>query len=245
MSDTLRYRVPFLTFIMTFVFAASTALAIDVLPLMSNGDDHGDLSPECRALQILVQDSVGDEDPAVYRNHGAYVSTAAKMVSPYLESGMISEECASCIINQFARRIPIAEQENCGEISPNPECEAAACGTFVPCNEPTSCPSPVCAAVAEGGGVCVEGSTSCGGLQACPGGTADCTEEGALCVVDTCCGGPVCVPPSTFCEQDGAPGGTAPVVPSEGPTLGDFSSKKPGDVPQSWGTIKASFNEND
>jgi hypothetical protein len=61
----------------------------------------------------LVQNTVGNEDPAVYRNHGKYVSTVAKMVDPYLESGEIDSVCASCIVSQFARRIPVEEQELC------------------------------------------------------------------------------------------------------------------------------------
>jgi hypothetical protein len=67
----------------------------------------------CAQLQEMVQAAVGDEDPAMYKNHGKYVSTVAKMVDPYLESGEIDSVCASCIVSQFARRIPIAEQEAC------------------------------------------------------------------------------------------------------------------------------------
>jgi len=67
----------------------------------------------CGELQAMVQETVGNEDPAVYRNHGAYVSTVANLVDPYLESGQIDSVCASCIVNQFARRIPIEEQVPC------------------------------------------------------------------------------------------------------------------------------------
>ena len=67
----------------------------------------------CRELQVMVQTTVGNEDPAIYRNHGKYVSTVANMVDPYLESGEIDSVCASCIVNQFARSIPIEEQEPC------------------------------------------------------------------------------------------------------------------------------------
>lgn len=67
----------------------------------------------CRELQVMVQETVGNEDPAVYRNHGKYVSTVAKFVDPYLESGAIDSVCASCIVSQFARRIPIEDQEPC------------------------------------------------------------------------------------------------------------------------------------
>lgn len=67
----------------------------------------------CGELQDMVQAAVGNEDPAVYRNHGQYVSTVAKMVDPYLESGEIDSVCASCIVSQFARRIPVEDQEAC------------------------------------------------------------------------------------------------------------------------------------
>jgi YbbR domain-containing protein len=67
----------------------------------------------CRELQVMVQGTVGNEDPAVYKNHGAYVSTVANLVDPYLESAQIDSVCASCIVNQFARRIPIEEQVPC------------------------------------------------------------------------------------------------------------------------------------
>jgi len=67
----------------------------------------------CGQLQDMVQAAVGNEDPLVYRNHGQYVSTVAKMVDPYLESGEIDSVCASCIVSQFARRIPVEEQEPC------------------------------------------------------------------------------------------------------------------------------------
>lgn len=67
----------------------------------------------CEELQLMVQDSVGNENPAVYRNHGKYVSTVAKLVDPYLESEAIDSVCASCIVSQFARRIPVEDQEPC------------------------------------------------------------------------------------------------------------------------------------
>jgi hypothetical protein len=181
--------------------------------------NHDSLDYACRQLQLEVQAAVGDEDPAVYRNHGAYVSAVANLVDPYLESGEISEECASCIVSQFARRIPIADQEPCGPEGPSPECEGAECGSFETCNEPTPCPSPVCVTTAEGGGWCVEGSTPCDGLIRCPGGTGDCP-EGSICAVRTCCGDPVCVPPEAFCEQEpGATKGDLPQV--EGQTIGN------------------------
>jgi hypothetical protein len=61
-----------------------------------------------------VQQTVGDEDPDVYRNHGAYVAAVAAIVDPELQAGNIDAECASCITSQFARGVPIADQVPCG-----------------------------------------------------------------------------------------------------------------------------------
>jgi hypothetical protein len=142
----------------------------------------------------------------------------ANMVGPHVEAGDIDSVCASCIVHQFARRIPIAEQEPCGPDSPDPECEGATCATFTPCNLPNNCTSPVCVTIAEGGGVCVEGTTPCAGLIPCPGGTGDCP-PGSLCAIETCCGDPVCVPESVFCPEGG---GAAPAAApaGAGPTIG-------------------------
>jgi hypothetical protein len=71
---------------------------------------------ECLAVQLAAQAAVAGGGP--YRNHGQLVSTAAHVVSPAEEAGEITEECASCIMNQFARRIPIAEQTSCGVAVP-------------------------------------------------------------------------------------------------------------------------------
>lgn len=77
---------------------------------MAQGHDVTD--PACRAFQLEVQAAVGDE--ADYRNHGAYLSAVSDMVKPRVAAGDIDEECASCIVSQFARRIAIADQEPCG-----------------------------------------------------------------------------------------------------------------------------------
>ena len=41
-------------------------------------------------------------------------------------------------------------------------------------------------------------------LKQCPNGTIDCVDENAVCAIDTCCGGPICVEPFAFCP-DGLP----------------------------------------
>jgi len=65
----------------------------------------------CGMAQLIVQEAVASGGP--YRNHGQMVKTAAHAANPYLYEGAISEECHSCIVSQFARRIPIEQQEVC------------------------------------------------------------------------------------------------------------------------------------
>ena len=76
----------------------------------SGADSVG--SAACRAVQLDAQAAVRAGEP--YRNHGKLVSTAAHVVSDAVQSGTIDGECASCIISQFARGIPIADQTPCG-----------------------------------------------------------------------------------------------------------------------------------
>jgi len=163
------------------------------------GQEPGDVgSRECRVVQLEGQDAVTAGGP--YKNHGQMVRTAANVVSPYEEAMDITEECASCIMNQFARSIPIDEQEACGPDAPFlPECEGATCETFISCNVGGNCGDlGVCGSVYEGSGVCVDGSTPCAGLTECPNGTGDCA-VGELCFVESCCVVNVCVPPEAFC----------------------------------------------
>ena len=66
---------------------------------------------QCQVVQDEAQAAVVAGVP--YKNHGQLVRTAANVVSPHEEVGAISEECASCIMNQFARRIPMEIQSEC------------------------------------------------------------------------------------------------------------------------------------
>jgi hypothetical protein len=97
--------------------------------------------------------------------------------------------------------------------TPNPSCAGADCNTFIPCSTNTDC---VCTTVAEGGGLCVPGSTSCGGLVPCPNGTTDCP-AGQLCAVGTCCGQNVCIPVALECPPDAPAAFAAAFV--TGPTI--------------------------
>ena len=173
------------------------------------------LDAACRQAQLAVQSQVGDVTS--YANHGQLMKAVAAAANVFLESGEIDAECHSCIVSQYARRIPVADMEACGPDSPNPECQGSECGNLLPCNEPNSCPTPLCFTTAEGGGLCAEGSTACAGLLPCQG-TGDCP-PGSICVVRSCCGDPVCVPPEAFCLPGGPLRTTA--VPAGTRTLGD------------------------
>src|SRR5262245_4454501 len=71
-------------------------------------------SSECRSVQLAAQAAVEAGQP--YPNHGQLVSTAAHVVSAAEEGGDITAECASCIMNQFAHRIAVADQQPCGQL---------------------------------------------------------------------------------------------------------------------------------
>lgn len=90
--------------------SAAIAKPVDTLTPASAG---GVGSPACLRVQRAAQAAVLAGLP--YSNHGKLVSTAAHVVSAAENAGEIDEECASCIMNQFARSIPIEDQVPCGE----------------------------------------------------------------------------------------------------------------------------------
>jgi len=78
------------------------------------------------------------------------------------------------------------------------DCPGATCETYVPCMEGSSCGMDgVCGSTPEGGGACVNGLTSCDGLLDCVWST-DCPT--GVCVVESCCVRPVCVPAESICR---------------------------------------------
>jgi integrase len=87
-------------------------------------------TPPCGGVQQVVQEVVGDENPNIYRNHGAYVNAASKIVSQALQSGLITKKCSKCIINQFAHRVPVANQNSCGHITPPTQCTQVTAEDF-------------------------------------------------------------------------------------------------------------------
>lgn len=99
-----------------------------------------------------------------------------------------------CHADEDCPRGQICVDNTCTD-DPNPECAGQTCGTFeFGCNNNPNC---ACASVAEGGGFCTF-DVSCGGLAPCPGGSTDCP-VGQLCIVDSCCVSPVCVPTANLC----------------------------------------------
>jgi hypothetical protein len=102
--------------------------------------------------------------------------------------------------------------------NPNPECKGSSCGSFQQCSTNPDC---ICTTTSTGGGFCVPGSTACAGLEAC-GRDGSCP-SGSLCVVNSCCGDPVCVPVSLTCPpSDPNARSAATKRASTGPgTLGD------------------------
>jgi hypothetical protein len=121
-----------------------------------------------------------------------------------------------CWVEDDIRGNTCANPGNPCPVAPNPECAGATCETFIPCDTDTWCGGDgVCGKVAEGGGVCVYGPTPCDSLTDCLT-SADCPD--GLCLVESCCGVPKCVPKSIWCS---VPRPAAPVAAATtGPTIG-------------------------
>ena len=157
--------------------------------------EPGDVgSVECQNVQLEAQEAVLNGMP--YRNHGQMVSTAAKVVSEYVcVEEAISYECASCIMNQFARKIPIDDQESCVPLLPvcdNPwDCRDGSGDSQGTCN-PDFIGQCYCFATDSQmtSGACVD-NYYCSGAE-------DCSEnpcpDGKTCYYNTCCGPATCGP---------------------------------------------------
>jgi hypothetical protein len=95
----------------------------------------GDIgSAECWEAQVGAQTAIESGGP--YKNHGQSVRAVANVVGAAVAAGTITEACASCITNQFARRIPIAEQAPCGQPQQGfcmPTCGVSSCDGVTGC----------------------------------------------------------------------------------------------------------------
>jgi hypothetical protein len=86
---------------------------------------------------------------------------------------------------EFQGRVQTVVDAGCCNTS---QCQPQQCGTYTfDCSPGNS--NCLCAEVAEGGGACIA-DQPCG--QPCPNGTVDCP-TGTICIVNSCCDGPVCV----------------------------------------------------
>jgi hypothetical protein len=152
----------------------------------------GDIgSAECREAQVAAEIAVESGGP--YENHGQLVRTAANVVSAAVAAGTITEACASCIMNQFARRIPIAEQAPCGQPQQAQQGFCAVTCAGGSCDGPTGCfqtcggiPLCVCVSTTEGH-ACVWGF--------CSVTPRPCTSSleclpGEVCFTEGCCSAP-------------------------------------------------------
>lgn len=156
-----------------FMLVTSQALAVE-----------GDVGSEaCRDVQLEAQEAVGTGGP--YKNHGKMVSTAAKVVSPYEDAGDITCACASCIVSQFAQKIPVDEQIACGV-----DCEGKVCGTYTPDCNPDISPCFCWKTDPDGDTTICADDFLCDSTPDCVDGACD---GGRICVYDSCCGEPKCV----------------------------------------------------
>lgn len=71
-------------------------------------------SPICGAVQQAIQ--LGFPNPSQFTNHGQYVGTIAQATTSAENAGFITTDCAGCIISQFARGLPVSQQQKCGSL---------------------------------------------------------------------------------------------------------------------------------
>jgi hypothetical protein len=132
--------------------------AIEPAPAGTGQLSRGPRSVECRAAQRDVQTAVGLGGP--YKNHGQLVQKAASLVTSAEEAQRITSDCGECIITQFAKSVPIDQQEPCG---PDPD----------PCG---GCPDGSCV-FCSGGWTCLGNDEGCtGGIMGAsrpPGAVSD------------------------------------------------------------------------
>jgi len=99
-----------------FAFLVVALLFVGVHDVWAQGDVG---SRVCGEAQVACIEAIAGDD---FNNHGKKVSACAKASNT--DAGFdITDECHSCIVNQVARRIPLAEQESCGICDPTTDVE--------------------------------------------------------------------------------------------------------------------------
>ncbi len=71
------------------------------------------------------------------------------------------------------------------------QCAAAKCANFTPCSPSNR--ACVCYSVSTGGGICGL-SVNCPSLAPCNNKTLTCNDPQSVCIVNSCCRSPVCLP---------------------------------------------------
>lgn len=75
--------------------------------------DPGDEGSEaCRVAQLAVYDLVANDGP--FPNHGQLMKALNAFLNVQIQNGIITGECAACILRQYAQQIPVEEQTACG-----------------------------------------------------------------------------------------------------------------------------------
>ena len=187
-----------------------------------------DLACEAPTSVVLVSASIdGNELPGLWQASFPEPRTSAKLMLAFApDLGDLTDRflCRYTAIDSSGRAGPTigTDTEVVDAGSVREECLGQTCETFVPCEDDQGCGDPVCAQTTEGFGRCVEGSTNCDIVGDCET-SADCP-NGGLCVIETCCGRPVCAPPEVFCNRGGAAssrsGVASAAIGSGGPTIG-------------------------
>jgi hypothetical protein len=97
------------------LYSVAIAIVVIAVASVSRAQDFG--TPQCGGVQQAVQIAIGDENTGTYRNHGAYVSAVSALVNQALKGNLITGACPGCIVNQFARDVPVANQSSCGPVT--------------------------------------------------------------------------------------------------------------------------------
>jgi hypothetical protein len=92
-------------------FLASTSVA-KLWGRMSpeSSDDIG--TTTCGGVQKTIQ--LAFRDPSAFQHHTAYVRAVAQSVAA--AGDLITEDCSECIVEQFAKSVPISQQQPCGPV---------------------------------------------------------------------------------------------------------------------------------
>jgi hypothetical protein len=98
--------------LLIFVLIAMVTLLVQQVYANGAGDVG---SEECLTVQQEAQTAVQAGEP--YKNHGHRVKEAAHATGSAVDAGFITEECASCIVSQFARKVVVEDQIPCGQVA--------------------------------------------------------------------------------------------------------------------------------